>query len=277
VQLRNRYARDRFKPDCIKLGLDGVPTDGHTAAMVEPYADATAIQDEARAKGMLTWPAEELKKEVTRLDRLGFTVKFHAAGDAAVRAGLDAIEAARKANGFSGLLHDVGHNSFIQMSDVRRARAIGATFEMSPYIWYPNPIIPDIAKAIGPERMKRWIPVKDAIDAGALVVPGSDYAVVPSMSPWIAIETLITRQQPGGGDEVLGAQERVTLDQAMDMFTVNSARQMGNANTTGRIEPGMLADVIVIDRNPYKIAVTDIHNTKVKTTIINGEVVYQAP
>jgi predicted amidohydrolase YtcJ len=241
VELRNLYARERFKPDCVKLGLDGVPTDGHTAAMLEPYADATHIRDEARAKGMLTWPAAVLKRTVTELDRQGFTVKFHAAGDAAVRAGLDAIEAARKANGFSGVLHDVGHNSFIQMSDVRRARALGATLEMSPYIWYPNPIIPDIARAIGPERMQRWIPVKDAIDAGALVVPGSDYAVVPSMSPWIAIETLVTRQVPGGGGEVLGAAERITLQQAFDLFTVNRP-PMGNANLTGRIEVGMLAD-----------------------------------
>jgi len=56
----------------------------------------------------------------------------------------------------SGLHNNVGHCSFVQMSDIRRARNIATTFEMSPYIWYPNPIIDDIAKAIGPERMKRW-------------------------------------------------------------------------------------------------------------------------
>ncbi len=276
IAMRNLYARDRFKPDCIKIVLDGVPTDGHTAAMVEPYADAK-YADEARAKGILMVPPQVLNAAVTDLDRRGFTVKFHAAGDAAVRAGLDAIEAARKANGFTGNLHDVGHNSFVQMSDIARARALGATFEMSPYIWYPNPIIPDIAKAIGPERMQRWIPVKDAMDSGSLVVPGSDWSVVPSVNPWIAIETLVTRQPPGGGGEPLGAVERITLHQAVDLFTVNSARQMGNANRTGRIEPGMLADVLVLDRNPLKIPVTDIHNTQVRMTLINGEIVYRAP
>jgi len=276
IAMRNLYARDRFKPDCIKIVLDGVPTDGHTAAMVEPYADAK-YADEARAKGILMVPPKVLNEAVTDLDRRGFTVKFHAAGDAAVRAGLDAIEAARKANGFTGDLHDVGHNSFVQMSDMARARALGATFEMSPYIWYPNPIIPDIAKAIGPERMKRWIPVKDAIDSGALVVPGSDWSVVPSVNPWIAIETLVTRQLPGGGGEALGEVERITLQQAFDLFTINSARQMGNANRTGSIEPGMLADMLVLDRNPFKIPVTDIHNTQVRMTLINGEIVYRAP
>lgn len=273
IEQRNLYARDRFKPDCIKIILDGVPTDGHTAAMVEPYADAAHV-DQARAKGMLMVPPELLKAAVIDFDRRGLTVKFHAAGDAAVRAGLDAIEAARKANGFSGLTHDVGHNSFVQANDIRRARALGATFEMSPYIWYPNPIIPDIAKAIGPERMVRWIPVKEAIDSGALVVPGSDWAVVPSVNPWIAIETLVTRQKPGGGGEVLGGAEKIALQQAFDLFTVNSARQMGNAARTGSIRTGLLADLLVLDRNPFKVPVTQIHDTQVRMVFINGELVY---
>jgi predicted amidohydrolase YtcJ len=275
IENRNLYARERFKPDCIKMVLDGVPTDGHTAAMLAPYADATH-GEEARAQGLLLVPPEPLKKALIDFDRRGLTVKFHAAGDAAVRAGLDAIEAARKANGYSGLLHDVGHNSFVDMSDIRRARALGATFEMSPYIWYPNPIIPDIAKAIGPERMRRWIPVKDAIDAGALVVPGSDWSVVPSVNPWIAIETLVTRQKLGGGGEALGDAERITVKQAFDLFTVNSALQMGTRNKTGSIEKGLLADVLVLDRNPFKIPPTQIHQTRVTRALINGETVYTA-
>jgi predicted amidohydrolase YtcJ len=275
IQNRNLFARERFKPDCIKIVLDGVPTDGHTAAMVDPYADTSHAED-VRAKGILMVPQQTLNEAVIDFDRQGLTVKFHAAGDAAVRAGLNAIEAARKANGFSGVLHDVGHNSFVQMSDIARARGIAATLEMSPYIWYPNPIIPDIAKAIGPERMKRWIPLKDAIDAGALVVPGSDWSVVPSVNPWIAIETLVTRQKPGGGGETLGEAEKLTLKQAFALFTVNAARQMGNADRTGAIEPGLLADLLVLDRNPFKIPVTQIHETRVARALINGETVFRA-
>jgi predicted amidohydrolase YtcJ len=275
IELRNLYARERFKPDCVKIALDGVPTDGHTAAMLEPYADAR--KDDPRARGIAMVPPEALKKAVIDFDARGLTVKFHAAGDAAVRAGLDAIEAARKANGFSGVLHDVGHNSFVHMDDIRRARDLAATFEMSPYIWYPNPIIPDIAKAIGAERMQRWTPVKDAIDAGALVVPGSDWAVVPSVNPWLGIETLVTRQKPGGGGETLGEAEKITMEQAVEMFTASAARQMGFADRTGRIASGMLADVVVIDRNPFKVPATRVHDTKVRMTIIGGEIAYRAP
>jgi predicted amidohydrolase YtcJ len=275
IALRNLYARERFSPSCIKIFLDGVPTDSHTAAMVEPYADAKGM-DEARAKGLLMVPPDVLKSALIDFDAAGFTVKMHAAGDAAVREGLDAIEAARKANGFSSQLHEVGHNSFVQMGDIGRARSIAAVFEMSPYIWYPNPIIPDIAKAIGPERMKRWTPVRDAIDSGALVVPGSDWSVVPSVNPWIAIETLVTRQKPGGGGDTLSAAEKITLRQAIDMFTVNSARAMGDRNQEGTLERGMLADLVVLDRNPFKIPITQVHDTRVKMAMINGEIVYGA-
>jgi len=267
----NLYRRDRFSPDCVKLLLDGVPTDGHTAAMLDPYADAT-LEDDERSRGILMLPQETLNETLIALDAQGFAVKMHAAGDAAVRAGLDAIAAARQANGFSGILHDVGHNSFVKMSDIERARSIGATLEMSPYIWYPNPIIPDISRAIGPERMQRWIPVKDALDAGVLTVPGSDWPVVAEVNPWIGIETLVTRQAPGGGGEQLG--EPISLEQAIDMFTVNAARQMGNSNRTGRIVPGLLADVIVIDRNPFEIPITEVHETQVLKVLIEGEIVY---
>jgi len=273
IARRNLYARDRFRPDCIKIILDGVPTDGHTAAMLEPYADAS-LADPTRSRGLLMVPPTVLNAAVTDFDARGLTVKFHAAGDAAVHAALDAIEAARKANGFTGILHNVGHNSFVQPSDIARARDLAATFEMSPYIWYPNPIIPDIRKAVGEVRMKRWIPVREAIESGALVVPGSDWAVVPSVNPWLAIETLVTRQKPGGGGEALGEAERISLGQAFAMFTVNSAREMGNDSRTGRIAKGMLADLLVLDRNPFKIPVTEIHDTQVRAVLINGELVH---
>ena len=271
VAQRNLYARERLSPDCIKIALDGVPTDGHTAAMVEPYADG-GEQDH----GILMVPAAELADLVTQWDAMGFSIKMHAAGDGAVRAGLDAIEAARHANGFTGRLHEVAHNSFVQMDDIRRARGIGATFEMSPYIWYPNPIIPDIVKAVGEERMQRWIPVRDALEAGALVVAGSDWPVVPEVNPWVGLETLVTRQAPGGIGEILGEAEKISLEQAVDMFTVNAALQSGNRHRTGAIERGMLADLVVIDRNIFSIPVTDIHNTQVMMTFIEGELVYQA-
>jgi hypothetical protein len=273
---RGLYARERFSPSCIKIFLDGVPTDSHTAAMLEDYRPMPGRNDAGREKGLLMIPQEKLNELVTRFDAMGLTVKFHAAGDAAVHEGLEAIAAARHANGYTGLFHDTGHNSFVQMSDFPLAKSIGAAMEFSPYIWFPSPIIDDIQKAVDPELMKRWIPVKDALDAGILSVPGSDWSVVPTVNPWIAIETLVTRQVPGGGGEVLGAQERITLKQAIDMYTINSARQQYNSDRLGSIENGKLADLVVIDRNIFDVPITTVHATKVQMTIINGEVVFDA-
>ena len=277
IASRNQYARDRLSLDCVKIFLDGVPTDSHTAAMLEPYEGSVeGREDEASRSGMLLVKQDVLDQAVIRFDRMGLTVKFHSAGDAAVRAGLNAIEAARKTNGFSGQLHNTGHCTFVAREDISRARAMGATFEVSPYLWSPTPINDSITAAVGEERIKRVWPVREMIESGALVVPGSDWAVVPSVNPWIGIETLVTRERPGGSQESFGKAEAIRLDQAVDLFTINSARQEGMADKVGRIEPGMLADVIVVDRNPFEVPITEVHSTKVKMTFIGGEKVFDA-
>jgi predicted amidohydrolase YtcJ len=277
IAARNLYARARVAPDCVKIFLDGVPTDGHTAAMLEPYVGGLAGRDDEAARmGMLLVQPAVLNAAVTRFDGMGLTVKFHAAGDAAVRAGLDAIAAARSSNGFSGLMHNVGHCTFVAREDIARARGIGATFEVSPYLWGPSPINDDITAAVGPEVIKRVWPVREMIDAGALVVPGSDWSVVPSVNPWIGIETLVTREMAGGSANSFGKAEAISIGEAMDLFTVNAARQERMANRVGRIELGMLADFIVVDQDPYQVPVTRVHDTKVRMTFIGGEKVYDA-
>ena len=272
ITMRNLYARNRISPSCIKIFLDGVPTDSHTAAMLQPYVETMAGRTDAAAtRGMLMVDQPALNEAVTRFDRMGLTVKFHAAGDAAVRAGLNAIEAARKANGFSGLMHNVGHCTFVSKEDIARARAIGATFEVSPYLWGPSPINDSITSAVGAVVIRRVWPVREMIDSGALVVPGSDWAVVPSVNPWIAIETLVTREVPGGSVKSFGKAEAITLPEAIDLFTVNSARQERMSNVVGRIEPGMAADLVVLDRNPYEVPVPQLHETRVAATYIAGK------
>ena len=274
---RETYTRDLLAVDCIKLFLDGVPTDSHTAAMLEPYAGTIdGRTDLASRFGLLLIDQDTLNGAVTTFDKIGMTVKFHAAGDAAVRAGLNAIEAARDTNGNSGLRHNVGHCTFINKDDIPRALDLDATFELSPYLWSPSPINDDITAAIGWERIKRVWPFKDVFDSGALVVVGSDWAVVPSVNPWIAVEALVTREEPGGSQKSFGKGQSISVSQALDLFTVNGAKHMGTEDSLGTIEAGKLADIIVIDQNPYEVAVTDLHKTKVLMTFVNGVKVFDA-
>ncbi len=277
IARRNLYTFDRVRPSCVKIFLDGVPTDSHTAAMLEPYAEKMAGRDDDASRyGLLLVKQDVLNEAVTRFDAMGLTVKFHAAGDAAVRAGLTAIEAARKANGFSGQMHNVGHCTFVAKDDLPRARRIGATFEVSPYLWGPSPINDSISAAVGPDTIRRVWPVREMLDAGALVVPGSDWAVVPSVNPWIGIEQLVTRQEAGGSARSFGQQEAISVGEALDLFTVNAAKQERMADEVGRLEVGMRADFIVLDRDPYAIKPTDLHATRVLRTFIDGEQVYDA-
>ncbi|TGB03374.1 amidohydrolase [Streptomyces sp. MZ04] len=277
IATRNLYASGHITPDCVKIFLDGVPTDSHTAAMLEPYKDTVeGRDDEAGRHGLLAIAPAVLERAVTRFDRMGITVKFHAAGDAAVRAALDAVEAARTANGHGPCMHNVGHCTFVAKTDIERASQIGATFEVSPYLWQPSPICSDIAAAVGPEAVERVWPVREMLEARALVVAGSDWCVVPSVNPWSAIETLVTRQEPGGSSDSFGASQAITLEEAFDLFTVNSARQEGMENRVGRIEPGMLADIVVVGQNPFEVPIAQVHATEVKMTFIEGQLVFDA-
>ena len=275
IENRAQYHRERVTPDCVKLFLDGVPTDSHTAAMLEPYVDTMdGRDDEASRYGMLLIEQDVTNELVTRFDLEGLTVKFHAAGDAAVRAGLDAIEAARTRNGDSRLRHNVGHVTFIAEEDVARAKDLNATLELSPYLWSPSPTSDDVTKAIGQERIDRIWPFREVIDAGGVVVAGSDWSVVPSVNPWIAIESLVTRENPGGSEKSFGKRQIISVEEAIDLFTVNAAEHMNKADSLGRLQPGFLADLVVIDQNPYTVSATNLHRIRVLMTFVNGEKIF---
>lgn len=277
IEWRARFSQPRFKLDCVKVVLDGVPTESRTAVMLEPYAAGGHGHGSSETLGLPMLSPEILNPAIARFDRAGLHVKFHAAGDGAVRQAIDAVEYARKVNGWSGPMHDVGHNSFVDPADIPRVRALHMTWEFSPYIWYPTPIAAqDIRGVIGKERMKRWIPIRDAVETGAAVVAGSDWSVVPSVNPWLAIETMVTRQKPGGSADTLGEGQKITLEQALRIFTEGAASYMGLRDQVGSIAPGMHADMIVVERNPFKVPITEVHSTHVLRTYVDGELVYDA-
>jgi predicted amidohydrolase YtcJ len=191
-----------------------------------------------------------------------------------VRASLDAIAFARAQNGNDGPIHQVGHSTFVDPADLPRPKALNSAIEYSPYLWDPQPINDDITTAVGARRIERVWPIKDGFEAGALVIAGSDWAVIPAPDPWIGIETAITRQNPGGSARTFGAGQAITLEQAIRMFTINAATRLGLDKDLGTIEAGKRADFIVIDKNPFRIPATDIHTIKVQKTYIDGEVVF---
>lgn len=281
IPQRQAWSVGRLKLDCVKMFLDGVPLEGRTAVMLAPYEHRGGAHDDqgpGEGRGLKLIPEDKLFPAVTAFDQQGIQVKFHAAGDGSVREAVEAIAAARKANGDTGPRHEIGHNTFIDMADVPKGRELHFTWELSPYIWWPTPITSvDIAKAVGAERMKRLWPMRDVVESGANVVIGSDWPVVPSVNPWIAFETLVTRQAPGATGDPINAGQRISREQAMALLTRNGAAEMGRLDRGGTLEPGKLADLIILDRNPMSVPVGEIHQTKVLATFIAGEKVFSAP
>jgi hypothetical protein len=279
VAERQRLQGGPLTLDCIKLFLDGVPLEGQTAAMLEPYEPLPDSHGEARGdhRGMLLIPPAELNRIVTSFDRQGLQVKFHAAGDASVREAADAIAAARAANGWSGPRHTIAHATFIAPEDLARATSLDFAWELSPYFWWPSPnIVNDMAASVGQERMTHLWPARQAIDQGALTVVGSDWPVVPTVNPWLAFETLVTRQAPGATGPMISADERIKREEALALLTRNGAALVGRLDKSGTIEVGKMADMIVVDRNPLTAPIGTIHQTQVLRTYIEGELVYSA-
>ena len=243
--------------------------------MLEPYlADA---KHGARFKGDLQHSQADLDAALVELDKRGLTVKMHATGDGGVRAALDAIAAARKANGDSGLRHEIAHAELIAPSDIPRFKALNAVAELSPILWYPSPLVDMMSQIIGRERANRFWPIKTLHDAGVNMIYGSDWpSVVPSPSPWPGIEAMITRQDPYARvSGALAPEQAISLADALVIFTRNGAQAMGLEKDSGSIEIGKTADMIVLDHNLFEIPPEQIGDTQVLETLFEGRVVSQ--
>ncbi len=266
------FARPDIAPTCVSISLDGMPGPAMRAAFIDPYEEVPG--GPSNFHGSLLVSPDVLKAAVTRFDKAGLTVKFRASGDAAFREGLDAIEAARKANGPDGPRHEMSHANFVQASDIERAKALGATMEFSPAIWGAG----GMRAVLGDDRTARAWPVREALDEDIPAVGGTDWPTASTPNIWYAIETLVTRLPAGatsGEPEAPG--ERITLEEAVDLYTIDAARQLGTDKDEGSIEAGKRADLIVLDKNPFDVPISEVHAVKVMATFIDGELVYGSP
>lgn len=273
---RRRYATTHVHTGFVKLFLDGVAP-SRTAAFLDPYwpLDACSARRHDPLAQLILSPAE-LDSELIELDRRGFLVKMHAVGDRAARAGLDAIAAARQANGASGLRHEIGHAPFIDDADKPRFAALDAVAELSPRLWFPNPVTAGQIKVLGPDRTNRCHQIRSLMAAGAELTYGSDWpAAAADANPWVGLAGMLNRRNPFGLiDGVLGEREAIPLEHALPLFTTQAARSMGLAALTGALTPGRSADFIVLDRPLRGQSPAEIAATRVRQTVFEGQAVF---
>ena len=272
-RVRATYRSNLVATDFVKIYLDGVPTAARTAAMLEPYLPDA---DGRRVSGDLHVNPDVLANDVTELDRRGYTIKMHAAGDRAIREGLDAIAAARRANPDGRLRHELAHAGYIAPEDLGRFAELNAVAEFSPVIWFPSPIIDAVIEVLG-ERAKHYWPMRSLLATHAPLASGSDWpSVVPSMDPWGGIEAMVTRSDPYHRSvRTLWPEQAIGLADALRIYTLGNAAALRREAETGSIVVGKSADFIVLDRNLFKVPVNQISGVQVRMTFFQGRMVYQ--
>lgn len=275
-RLRDEYASEHVHTNFVKIFLDGVPTPARTAAMLSPY-----VADEAHGDDFDGGPVhvgiETLTADLIELDKRGYTVKIHTAGDRSVQIALDAIEATRNELGNKDKRHELAHAGYIDAVDLPRFAALNAVADLCPVIWHPSPIIDAVISAVGQERGERYWPVRDLIDSGAPLLAGSDWpSAVPDANPWTGIEAFVTRRHPHDlADGALWPEQAITLEEAVEIYTLHGARAMQMEDRIGSIEVGKLADLIVLEKNIFEIPIEDVADTRIRQTYFGGQLVYE--
>ena len=266
---RERFKTPLFSAPSVKIWLDGV-MEVHTAALLAPYSDR-----EDGYSGELLIKPEQLDTVVSQLDALGFQIHFHAIGDAAVRQSLDSLELARQVNGIRDSRHHMSHIQLFDPADIPRLESLNVVANFQPYWAWADKFITELTiPKLGAERSKWLYPIKSVLDSGAVVAFGSDWFVT-SGNPLLGIETAVTRRDPltNISDPFLES-ERISLADAIEAYTINSAYVNFIDDETGSIEKGKVADLIVLDKNLFELAPNEISDAQVLLTLLEGKPVY---
>ena len=273
---RSELSGGRFHATTVKIMQDGI-TENHTAALLDPYLTGCGCSSDN--SGISFIEPGELKKYVTELDALGFQVHFHALGDRAVREALDAVEAARTANGWCDTRHHLAHLQVVHPHDVPRFRALGASANLQMLWAAHEPQMDELTLPfLGAERGTRQYPFGDLLRAGATPAAGSDWPV-SSPDPLQAIHVAVNRITPGApdGTRAFLPEQRLDLGTAIAAYTAGSAYVNHLDGVSGSIAVGKSADLVVLDRDPVAGPPEEIAATRVLQTFVEGRRVHAAP
>jgi predicted amidohydrolase YtcJ len=265
VAKRSIYRSKYLATDSVKVYIDGV-IETRTSFMLQPYSGGGNFAP--------FYSADELATLFQKLDALGLQIHTHAIGDAAIRSALDAYEHALKVNGPNDNRHQIVHLQLIDDADIPRFGELNVAADFQCLWCYADDYIDIAVDIVGRERVDRFYPVASVQKSGGLLVGGSDWDV-SSLNPLDAIETAITRQNPFSNEgPVLGNGEQVDLQTALEMYTRNASHVMRLDAVSGSIEVGKRADLIVIDRDLFRIPAAEINEARVLQTLMDGVEVY---
>lgn len=287
----------RFNATTVKIMQDGI-AENFTAGLLEPYLDHCGC---ATDNSGLSFVDPRLLDDVVRvLDEAGFQIHFHALGDRAVREALDALAAAKAANGTNDNRHHLAHLQLIHPDDLGRFAELGAAANIQALWAAHEPQMDELTiPFLGSERAALQYPFGDLQRAGARLVAGSDWSVSSPNPLWgihVAVNRAVPAEAPNapqshdtaedvhGSDRAVAQEpskpfypeQALTLAQALTAYTAGSAWVNHLDDVTGTVEVGKYADLVVLDRDPFERPALEIADTRVLRTYIDGRLVFAA-
>jgi predicted amidohydrolase YtcJ len=266
-QARN-YETGLFKVKFVKTWTDG-STQGGTGYFTEPFHNH-GFDTRKGARGT----QEKFNEEVTKMLQLGFAPAIHANGDGAMDLALNAIEYARKKTGNTKIRPHLIHCQYVrpdQFDRISEMGNIGMTF-MTPHVYYWGDMHRDVF--IGPERAANISALKTAIEKGIDYAIHNDAPVTPPdamHSMWVAVKRLTS------SGKLLGAEQRITAEQALAGYTREAAAVFGMEDEIGTLEVGKYADFVVLEKNPLQVELDHIKDIKIIATVMGGRVTHLMP
>jgi len=249
----------------LKVFADGVvEIPSQTAALTKPYLNT------GRSTPLLFTPAK-MNALVTEADRRGLMVHVHAIGDLAVKASLDAFEAARRANPRSSLPFTLTHAQFVDPEDIARFAKLRVIASLQLLWAVADPSTNEVVKPYIDPAIYRWMyPARSLLDTGAEIAGASDWPV-SSANPFLAIYQAETRSGPQG---VLDAAQRMPREVMLYAYTRGSAHVLNQLHDIGSLAPGKRADLALIDRDVLTIPTEELKSATVVFTMFGGKVIY---
>jgi len=263
--LRTGDGDDYFRIGAVKIFADG-SLGGRTAALEEPYSD------HPETSGILVLSEEELRESVYKAHALGMQVAVHAIGDRAVRVALEAIGYAQGRITRERPRHRVVHAQILSPGLVSDLKRNGVVADVQPKF-----LTTDMRWAqerVGLRRMRSSYAWRTMMKAGVHMAGGSDCPVEPADPLW-GIYAAVTRKDMEGEPKTsYYPNERITVEEALRMFTVGGAYAEFQEHRKGTLEPGKLADFTVLSENIFRVPHDSIKDIKVEMTVVGGNVAY---
>ena len=279
VARRAELTHGRLSATSVKIMQDGVAENG-TAALSSPYLDRCGHATHNRGHSFID--ADALSRYVSRLHVEGFQVHVHAIGDRGVSETLDAFEAASALTPRAGHpepRHHMAHLQLVRPDDIERFATLGVTANLQMLWARLDPQMTELTLPfLGPERGEWQYPFGDLDRAGADLAAGSDWPVT-TPNPLAAIHVAVNRSTYGAsgreGDEAFLPHQALSLERAFAAYTSGSAR-INHRDDAGSLRPGAVADLVVLDRDPFVGPSEEIGATRARSTWIDGELVATA-